>query len=67
MVTGSKIADFDDDLVRLVADLAGRAAHDSGHRERPGRIRDHQRLGVQGPDDVIQRLQPLAGRARVGR
>ena len=61
MLIGSKIAEFDDDVGRAVADLGRGAAHDAGDADRPGRVGDDQRLGVELALDVVERLEPLPG------
>ena len=40
------------------------AAHDPGDADRPRRIGDEQRLGIELALDVVERLEPLARRAR---
>ena len=61
---GSKIADSTITSVVASADLRRGAAHDPGDPERPAGIGDQERVGVQRPLDVIERLEPLArGRA----
>ena len=43
-----------------VADLGVGAAHDPGEADRPTRIGDEQRLGMEVADDVVERLEALA-------
>ena len=52
---------LDDDLGRPLPDLGAGAAHDAGDADRAGRVGDEQRLGVEVADDVVERLEALAG------
>ena len=60
MLTGSKIADFDDDVGRGGRDLGRRAAHDPGDPQGPGGIGDEQGLRLELALDVVERLHALA-------
>ncbi len=60
MLTGSKMADSTTTSVVASLDLGVGAAHDPGEADRPSRIGDEQRLGVEVADDVVERLEALA-------
>ncbi len=61
MLTGSKIAEFDDHVGRARPDLGGRAAHHPADADRPLGVGDDDRLGMQLAIHVVQRLEALAG------
>ena len=51
---------------RGLRDLGRQPAHGAGHRDRPGVVGDQDVVGVEVADDVVERLQPLAGPAPGG-
>ncbi len=56
---GIEMSGFNHQVGRGLVDLGGQAAHGPGHGDRPGGIGDQDVLRVQGPDHVVQGLQPL--------
>ena len=56
---GIEMSRLDHQVGRGFVDLGGQAAHGAGHGDRPGGIGDQDVLRVQGPDHVIEGLQPL--------
>ena len=53
---------LDDDVRRRGSDLGAGPAHDAGDGERPGRVGDEQRLGMQLADDVVEGLEAFTRR-----
>ena len=49
------------DLRGGLVDLGARPAHDAGDADRPVRVGDDERLGVELAVDMVERLDPLAG------
>ena len=56
---GGEMRRLDHQVSRFRVDLGGQAAHGAGQGDRPGRVGDQDVVRVQGPDHVIERLQPL--------
>ena len=51
---------LDEQVGGALVDFGGQAAHRAGQRDRPGVVRDHDVVGVQVPDHVVEGFQPLA-------
>ena len=52
---------FEEHLGRVVGDLAVRAAHDRGQRDRLLAVRDEEIVGLESPQSPVERAQLLAG------
>ena len=59
---GHRVEDrrLDDDVRGPLVDLAGRATHHPGDGDGATLVGDDERLGVQDPGDVVERLEPFA-------
>ena len=56
---GVEMSGLDHQVGGGLVDLGVQAAHRAGHGDRPGRVGDQDVVRVEGPDHVVERLQPL--------